>query len=514
MVPRRMIVAVVLSLTILAGRSALAQVNESGLLSPNVIRRQGLDRMWHTQIEVDRGRGQVVNVTPYVNHTRTTTLFEVTFDRRRFLISENDKDAFGERLGVNGAKLKAEEQLVELKKLYPDVTSQPTYEMILSPEITLYASTNRGVVHAIDGETGKTRWVANVGNPNYPTTEPSANDEYVAVVNGSTLIALRSSDGQFEWQRRVDGVPAAGPALSDEYVFAPMVSGAMESYQLNDSKQPPWIYRSLGRAVTQPATGLGSLAWPTDRGHLYVAATTNRTIRYRLEAKDTIVSTPAFVAPDKLIATSIDGYVYCMNPFRQSSNVIWQFSTGEPISKSPVVIGDTVYVISDNKRMFAIAAKNGLPIWASPANGVKQLMAVSKDRMYVAGDIGRLAILETATGARVSDIPTIEYDLYVLNSLTDRLYVGSRNGTIQCLREVGNRWPIIHTAIGKGVKARPKPVAKPADGNADPGVKPEPGDDPFAAPAPKPKGGAGDDPFAAPPAKPAGKPKPGDDPFG
>lgn len=525
MTSQRWIIAIVLILTACAGRAALGQVSESGLLAPNVIRRHGLDRMWHTQIEVDRGQGQVLFVVPHLNATRSTTLFEVTFQNRRVLISEYDRDAFGERLGVEGAKARAEEQVAEFKTLYPNVKAAATYEMIVSPEVTLYASTNRGVLHAIDGETGRTRWVVNVGNPNYPMTEPAANDEFVTILNGSTLYVIRSSDGQFEWQRRVDGVPAAGPAMSDQYVFAPMISGAMESYQLDSPKNPPWIYKSLGRAVTQPATGLGCLAWPTDRGHLYVAATTNRAIRYRMEAKDTILSTPVFVAPDKLIATSIDGYIYCLAPLRQSSNMTWQFSTGEPISQSPTVIGDVAYVVSDSKRLYAMSVKDGLPLWDSPAAGIKRVLSVSKDRLYVFGDVGHLLMLDVSTGARVGDIPTIEYDLNVKNLINDRLYIGSRNGTIQCLREINHRWPLFHQAVVAGAKPKPKPSAKPKqDGDAEPsddpfaapGGKPkmEAGDDPFAPAGGKPKADAEDDPFGGPAAKPGAKPKPADDPFG
>lgn len=509
MVSRRVIVAVVGIVAWSSVSSAMAQVSSSGLLPPNVIRRYGLERIWHTQIEVDRGRGHVLHVSPYVNNSKAVTLFEVTFEHRRFLFSEYDKDPFGKPLGVNGAKQRAEEQIAELKILYPESKAEPAFDTIISPEITLYATTNRGVVHAIDGETGKTRWVANVGKSDYPTTAAAANDEYVAVLNGSRLYVLNAANGEFEWQVQVVGVPAAGPALSAEYVFAPMVDGSMESYELRDSKQPPWIYKGLGRSFTQPVTGLDSLAWPTDRGHLYVAATgINRAIRYRLEAKQTIVSTPTFVAPDKLIATSADGFAYCMSPFRQSSNLIWQFSTGESISKSPVALGDVVYVITDDKHMFAISTKDGFAKWDSPTSGIKKLLAASKDRLYVAGDVGRLAILEAETGARVAEIPTIDYDLFVTNTMTDRLYVGSRNGTIQCLREISNRWPVFHQAVAP-TKPKPKIVPRPA------GPKPDAGDDPFNAPAGKPAGG--DDPFAAPGEKPAApKPaaKPGDDPFG
>lgn len=527
MAMRRTMIAMAWLMTAASAGAAWGQVSASGLLPPSLARRNGLERIWHTQIEVDRGRGRVVHVTPYVNRSRVLALYEVTFDRQRYRITENDLNPFGERIGPEGAKLAAEAKAAELQKLYPGVKTPPTIEPILAPEITLYASTNRSVVHAIDGETGKTRWVANFGNAAYPTTEVSANDTHVSVINGSTLYVFRSKDGEFQWQKRVDGTPAAGTAMTDEYIFAPMASGAMESYAIADPKQPPWIYRSIGRAVTQPAVGLNSLAWPTDRGHLYVAATTNRAIRYRLEAKETIISTPVFAQPDRLLVTSIDGYIYCLNPFRQSSNISWQFSTGEAISRSPVVIGDRVFAVTDDRRLFAVSLKDGTPIWTAPADGVVQILSATKDRIYAVGGVGHLLVLESSTGARLGDIPTIEFDLHVLNPLTDRIYVGSRTGLIQCLRELPNRWPMFHQEVPTAAKPKPKVIQKPVGEDGD-GAKPKggddpfggaAGDDPFGGAAPKPKaddaGDAGDDPFGGD-AKPAPKPtaKPEDDPFG
>ena len=40
------------------------------------------------------------------------------------------------------------------------------------------------------------------------------------------------------------------------------------------------------------------MAWPTDKGNLYVGSATSPNMRFRLEAGDTIDSAPAFLAPN------------------------------------------------------------------------------------------------------------------------------------------------------------------------------------------------------------------------
>ena len=70
--------------------------------------------------------------------------------------------------------------------------------------------TDAGVLQALDANTGKTNWVTQFGNPNYPSVGPDANDKFVAVINGSTLYLLDRASGRIQGERRSAGyrVPA------------------------------------------------------------------------------------------------------------------------------------------------------------------------------------------------------------------------------------------------------------------------------------------------------------------
>jgi outer membrane protein assembly factor BamB len=498
---------------------AAAQSMGSGLMPANIARRYGLERAWFTQIEVGRGRGRVNEAVVHVSKSRLQTTVEVFQGPSRWQFTEYERDAFGQIIGPEGAKRKANDFAARLKRISPEA-GEPRVQVQVVPEVTLYVTTNQGLIQAIDGETGKTRWSVRVGSAHYPTTGAVASENHVALLNGSTLYVLRSTDGEMMWQKKTDGVPGASAAISDEYVFVPMVNGAIESYTLADPKAVPWIYRSLGRAMVQPALGFGSLAWPTDYGHLYVASATSRSILYRLESRETIAATPSFAAADRLIAPTIDGYVYCLQPSRQTSNILWKFSSGETLSQPPLVNGEFAYVLSDDRNLYSLSTKDGLPQWKSP--GVNKMLAISGDKMYAVGEVGRLVVLDLKTGSRTATIPLDEFDLQITNPLTDRLYYGTKLGTLQCLREVGHRWPVVF-APTDGKKPRPKPAPKPAAGDG-PSAEPKPADndDPFgaaapAAPAKPAEPAGGDDPFGADPApagKPAPKPKDDADPFG
>jgi outer membrane protein assembly factor BamB len=507
-----------LASTLLMTSSLWAQSSRSGLISQSEANRHGLKRTWFTQIELDRARGRVAYITQHISSTDAYTVFEVTYDGGETLFSERDLDRFGDPLGVEGAQKRAQQRVDDLTRS----GRNPKLNKRVIPVITLYAMTDQGVVHAIDAETGRTNWTTPVGSPRHPSEAPGANDEYVAVVNGSTLYVLHKQDGRVAWQREAKGAPGAGPAVTDRYVFVPMLSGAIESYQLKDHRQPPWIFRSHGRAVIQPIYTGFNVAWPTDRGDLYVAEGNQNNIRYRLETNDTIVAKASRLPatqdhPPRLLTASIDGYLYCLH--ENSGAIQWRFSTGEPVSSSPIVVGDAIYVITDDRSMFKLSADVGVEQWWIP--GMKQFVSASPTRLYCITAARRLAILDASSGSLIGSLPTESLDLTFVNQQTDRIFIGTTEGTLQCLREIERKWPHLHIDLAEK-EAEAKPRKKAVKPQEEPEEKP-PALDPFGAPtdggggAPSgggdPFGGSGD-PFDAGSGGGGGSGSGGGDPFG
>jgi len=524
----RLICFALLSGLVLVPSVVSAQVNPSGLLDTQALHAHGLERMWFTQLDVNRARGRVVGLHQFVSSTKYHTVLEFIYDGKRYTFSERDRNAFGEMIGVEGAKLKAETALAAIKAdLIAAGKTDPVLPPIqthLIPQITIAATTDRGMLQVLDGETGKTLWSTLVGSPQHPTTEPAVSDEFVAVCNGSTLYVYRVADGQLAWQKQVVGAVGAGPAITDSLIYVPMINGSMETYVVANPRRPK-IFRAFGRTVVQPVASSQSVAWPTDKGKLYVGHARGGTMKYRVEAGDSMVSAPTFMPPDKILATSLDGYVYCIEEGR--GQIVWRFTTGDPISQSPLAIGDQVYTVTDSGELYAISSVNGTEVWM--AAGIRSILAGNQDRMYVTDMTGNVQIMDAKSGSRLGSIFATDLNLKFINVQTDRILLGTRTGLVQCIRERELVYPVAHQQYEGAAppanmpqKAAPAPAAdKPAtDPFAEPG-----GADPFggdAAPAPKPMpeadpfGGDAADPFGGDaemkkeePAAPAG-----DDPFG
>ena len=241
-------------------------------------------------------------------------------------------------------------------------------------EGVVLAQTTGGVVSAFDAETGRTLWHRQVGPRGRWTSEAAANKDFVAVVSGSRLHVMDRRTGTELWNRQLRGVPAAGPAMSETYAFVPMIDGNVEGYALDGStKFSPWRYKSAGDVMTSPMATPQSVSWTTEQGYFYVADPDGAGVRYRLETNDAITARPGYWTPN-LYAGSADGFVYAVD--EATARINWKYSIGDPIEEPPVAIGDNVFVISRDRGMTCLDAKDARELWVAPR--VKQFLSAQR----------------------------------------------------------------------------------------------------------------------------------------
>ncbi len=101
----------------------------------------------------------------------------------------------------------------------------------------------------------------------------------------------------------------------------------------------------------------GSLIWKTFAGGDIPA---NFAAAVKLRSSPMIVNGSVYVG-------ALDNKTYCINA--ENGNVTWTFETKGPITSSPAVVDDAVYVVSqepDSGALYKLEASNGSVIWKKP----------------------------------------------------------------------------------------------------------------------------------------------------
>jgi outer membrane protein assembly factor BamB len=121
----------------------------------------------------------------------------------------------------------------------------------------------------------------------------------------------------------------------------------------------------------------------------------------------------------------------------------WRFETSEPISSSPAVVEDRVYVSTQDRRILALDAADGSVVWQLPVGSpVDSSPTVAGDYLYVGLRDGRLLALDRNTGRQLWEFDT-EGPVFSSATVYDgSLYIGSGSGYFYALDAVTGqqRW--------------------------------------------------------------------------
>lgn len=346
----------------------------------------------------------------------------------------------------------------------------------------LLAQTDQGVVQGIDPETGRTLWITSVGSPNYQTTSAAANAKYAAVANGSTLYLLDRKSGAVAWEQRLIGSPSAGPGLSDERVYIPLDSGVVESFLVERGEGGDALRNSVSKRYSGkggaefPPLVVGKRAnWVVRDGYVYSREDTfENIVQFRFKLDDRISAPPAVMLPYLFVA-SRRGTLYGLDG--ETGGQAWNFSFNNTVSHPPITIDGALFFINESGEMVRLDPRFGKQLWYT--RGVQRFVAAGAGRLYLFDIYGRLTARDAATGLLQGEATISEFNLPCYNTETDRLYLATTSGVVQCLRQ---------TQLVQAEKHSPgSAIPPPAPPGAAPTVDPN-------APAP-PTPAAGANPF-------------------
>ena len=467
-----LLLAAVLSTT------GIAQANDE-IASNAIIDRVGLTVEWFSHSGAG-ANGKLVDWHLNVNENKATTFFTITGPGKYAeTFSQNKLDAFGKPYGIDGGVEHAEmrKEILTAEYVNEGIKSpEIKITQYMLPETSIYTLTSDGRVRAIDGDTGKTKWETAVGTSSLPSIGIGSNNNYVAAVNGSTIYCLEASTGKTLWSRKCRYAVASSPAVSDERVFVPLTNGRLESFSIEDKGVNSLAFVEMGEGTARPMITEKTVSWTNSRGNFNVAARyDSKSVAYQLRTDESIVCSPTYSNGTYFI-TSLDGFIYALDEER--GTVSWQVSTDRGIAKSPIVFKDHVFVINEDQLLYKLKASNGMPAegWLKPRSDVKQYLGAGKDKLYVVDRFGRLKVISQESGVVLNSVNFGDVDKVLENDLTDRIYIASKRGMIQCIRERSRPIPYFHTFdFGPEEGVEPEMIAGKEKGAAEMGD----GVDPF-----------------------------------
>ncbi|WP_192036143.1 outer membrane protein assembly factor BamB [Halomonas sp. YLGW01] len=311
---------------------------------------------------------------------------------------------------------------------------------------TLFAADAEGELMAIDAANGKRRWTVTLDHPVSSGLTAVAERLYLGTRNGEVL-AIDQANGKVLWRSRVPSEVLAAPQPNQQQLVVQSVDGSVTALE-RESGAEQWVYTTSDPALTLRGTGTPRVIEPvTFAGFANgrVATLDNRSGQPLWEQRiavpkgrsevDRLIDLdgePLLTRDGRLYLTSYHGRLVALEA--QSGELIWERDISSYLS--PLLVGETLFIIDDASHVLALDALSGQLKWRSNTLEGRQLTAPAfADGKLVLGDFEGYVHLLDATDGRLAGREHIDSSGISLRPLTDgrRIHALANDGRLEAL---------------------------------------------------------------------------------
>ncbi len=324
---------------------------------------------------------------------------------------------------------------------------------VTADEQNLYVQSSSGILTTFNGESGRQMWSGLVGAPDQRGYAATSNDEQLLVSAGMQVYSFNKDTGELIWQLRSPKHPSTSPSVNEDQIAIGATDGSVFSFDINKVRElheermlprwshmaRQWRFKSPTHVVSPPIFSGTTLVFASQRGIVYGMSSQDKKLKFQFET-DAKIHTPLGSSREYILVTDDDSRMYCLN--KETGRIRWTFSSGAPMKKKPMVIGQQVFVAPTREGLFSLSLVSGRVMW----NYLKasEFLAASETRVYATDISGHLVILDRESGRLIGRIPLRQFTERVKNERTDRIYLADKSGLVLGIRELNSEFPAFH----------------------------------------------------------------------
>ena len=237
----------------------------------------------------------------------------------------------------------------------------------------LFAADAEGIVAAYNADNGQRQWEVDLDADVSSALNAIAGELYLGTRNGEVL-ALDQEDGSVQWRSRVSSEVLAAPQANQQQLIVQSTDGRITALNRATGDQL-WTYSSQLPALTLRGTGTpqtidpvtfagfsnGRLATLDNRNGqpLWEQQIATPSGRSDVERLVDLAGQPVITPDGRLFVTSYNGQVVALEALR--GDIMWSRSLSS--RHTPVLVGDLLFVATDESHVVALTADNGQEVW-------------------------------------------------------------------------------------------------------------------------------------------------------
>lgn len=263
-------------------------------------------------------------------------------------------------------------------------------------EEVVFVQSSAGVVTAINAESGRRFWSAQVGRNDEVAMTGTSDSQMVVIVTGPVIHAFDKFSGQKHFAFRLPDPPSGPPLIAQREVttgprvdvtrniFVPLVDRSVVAYDVDGllyqgthgalkpgvSRALDWRFASGELVRFAPVAGEERLAFATDAGNIHVvdmSGSEKGRSRFQFLMNSTTTAPLALVTRDDkefLLATCDNNRLFCID-MKTDGSMQWTIPMARPVTQPITVVGNEVFVVSEGNELLKFDLIRGVPVSVS-----------------------------------------------------------------------------------------------------------------------------------------------------
>jgi outer membrane protein assembly factor BamB len=240
------------------------------------------------------------------------------------------------------------------------------------------------------------------------------------------------------------------PSIS---TIPPSVAAALAMSDLRPRNVTPplrWEFALTSRILYQPFLTPTRVWVATDNQILTALNKKDKTIEVMQKLADPISAYPARagltayvpLATGDLVAVEGSG-----GNLAGGANILWRTPTGGINNRTPFVTEKLIYAQGDNSGITCLDRANGELLWRTDSTA-DMVIAANHEFLYVRDRQGRFLVFDAKRAtdparkrsAPLSGLDLSEFNINIVNTASDRVYLAADNGLVVCLRDLSPKY--------------------------------------------------------------------------
>jgi len=303
----------------------------------------------------------------------------------------------------------------------------------------VYAITKRGILFAIQVDTGLIRWAEPVGSAGESVYPPrhvltAQGDGPVVVATTTSIQILDRYTGQARAVLRTP-YPLASPVIgAGRRLYFGSVEGRFYSLIWSAEDGGKWLreWELIAGGPVQAAPVFfdgGKLVYGNLKGTVVLFHSEDKALEWTYKTDGPIEGDPV-VDDSGVYVASMDRSLYKFDI--DTGEIIWRIRTDRPLPQGPVLNVHTVFQFVEGEGLLAIDAHTGKIMWRSAAG--RTFLAADKDRDILWTSDCRLEAVDHETGKARGYASGCSHCVPISNTSGDAVILVGEDGRVLCAR--------------------------------------------------------------------------------